>query len=103
MIRIDGKDGYFTSLPIRDMVNRLQEVGLPAAISNTAGTYLCNNVMYEALHYADKNQPDMKCGFIHIPASHELAIQHGGIPSWSHEDLKKGISVCIEVLGSDES
>jgi pyroglutamyl-peptidase len=103
VIRVDGKDGYFTSLPIRDMVNRLQEVGLPATISNTAGTYLCNNVMYEALHYAEKHQPDMKCGFIHIPASHELAIQHGGIPSWSHEDLKKGISVCIEVLGSDES
>ena len=63
VIRIDGKDGYFTSLPIRDMVNRLEEAGLPAAISNTAGTYLCNNVMYEALHYAEKNQPDMKMWF----------------------------------------
>lgn len=99
----DGKDGYFTTLPIREMVNRLQESGLPAAISNTAGTYLCNTIMYVALYHAYEFQPNMKSGFIHIPASHELAIQHGGIPSWSHEDLKKGIVLCIEVLSSDES
>ena len=99
----DGKDGYFTTLPIRDMVNRLRESGLPAAISNTAGTYLCNNIMYVALYYAYEFQPNMKSGFIHIPASHELAIQHGEIPSWSHDDLKKGIVLCIEVLSSDES
>jgi pyroglutamyl-peptidase len=80
----------------------LQASGLPAAISNTAGTYLCNNVMYMALYYAHEFQPNMQCGFIHIPASHELAIQHGGIPSWSHEDLKKGISICVEALSSDE-
>ena len=98
-----GKDGYFTTLPIRNMVNRLQESGLPAAISNTAGTYLCNNIMYVALYYAYEFQPNMKSGFIHIPASHELAIQHEGIPSWSHDDLKKGIVLCIEVLSSDES
>jgi pyroglutamyl-peptidase len=98
----EGDDGYFSTLPIREMVNRLQASGLPAAISNTAGTYLCNNVMYMALYYAHEFQPNMQCGFIHIPASHELAIQHGGIPSWSHEDLKKGISICVEALSSDE-
>ncbi len=103
VIHINGKDGYFSTLPIREMVNRLEEAGLPAAISNTAGTYLCNNIMYVALYYAHEFQPNMKSGFIHIPASHELAIQHGGIPSWSHDDLKKGIVLCIEVLGSDES
>ena len=102
VIHINGKDGYFSTLPIREMVNRLEEEGLPAAISNTAGTYLCNNVMYVALYYAHEFQKNMKSGFIHIPASHELAIQHGGIPSWSHDDLKKGIVLCIEVLGSDE-
>jgi len=45
----------------------------------------------------------MKSGFLHIPASHELAIEHGKIPSWSHDDLKKGVAVCIEVLAADES
>ncbi|TQR21424.1 pyroglutamyl-peptidase I [Psychrobacillus vulpis] len=97
-INIDGEAGYFSTLPIRQMVNKLMEAGLPAEISNTAGTYLCNNVMYESLHYAKTNNPDMTAGFIHIPASHELAIQHGKIPSWSHRDLKKSVEICIGVL-----
>lgn len=97
-IREDGEPGYLSTLPIRAMVNRLLELGLPAEVSNTAGTYLCNNVMYEGLHYAKTKKPSMPSGFIHIPASHELGIQHGRIASWSHEDLKKSIIACIEVL-----
>lgn len=97
-INLEGEPGYFSTLPIRQMVNKLLAEGLPAEISNTAGTYLCNNVMYEALHYAKTTKPDMKAGFIHIPASHELAIQHGKIPSWSHDDLKRSVEICIRVL-----
>ena len=100
-IQPDGAPGYLSTLPIRKMVDRLLEVGLPAEVSNTAGTYLCNNVMYEGLHYADSHHPSIPSGFIHIPASHELAIQHGSIPSFSHEDLKKGIVTCIEVLSEE--
>ena len=102
IIRENGEAGYLSTLPVRSMVNRLLEIGLPAEVSNTAGTYLCNNVMYEALHFAATHRPEMKSGFLHIPASHELAIQHGRIPSWSHEDLKKGVATCIEVLAADE-
>ncbi|MBZ5200524.1 pyroglutamyl-peptidase I [Planomicrobium chinense] len=98
-IREAGEPAYLTTLPARKMVDRLIERGLPAEISNTAGAYLCNNVMYEGLYYASKHKPDMLSGFIHIPASHELAIQHGRIPSWSHQDLAAGIRICIEVLG----
>lgn len=99
-IRSNGEPGYLSTLPVRAMVDALIEAGLPAAISNSAGTYLCNNVMYEGLHYAKEKKPSMKSGFLHIPASHELAIQHGSIPSWSHEDLKKGVSICIETLSA---
>ena len=103
VIQAEGQAGYLSTLPVRAMVNGLLKAGLPAEISDTAGTYLCNNVMYEALHYAATQRPTMKSGFLHIPASHELAIQHGKIPSWSHEDLKKGVAVCIEVLAADEA
>lgn len=102
VIQADGADGYMTTLPIREMVNRLVEIGLPAKISNTAGTYLCNHVMYQSLHYAKKENKQMPSGFIHIPASHELAIEHGRIPSWSHEDLVKGIITCIKVLSEND-
>ena len=102
-IREQGAAGLMSTLPIRTMVNQLLAEGLPAEISDTAGTYLCNNVMYEGLHYAATKKPTMKSGFLHIPASHQLAIEHGSIPSWSHEDLKKGVALCIEVLSSDET
>ncbi|MGB6408848.1 MAG: pyroglutamyl-peptidase I [Planococcus donghaensis] len=97
-IRQEGEAAYMSTLPVRKMVDHLLTNGLPAEISNTAGAYLCNNVMYEGLHFAKHKKPTLKTGFIHIPASHELAIQHGRIPSWSHEDLVKGIQICIEVL-----
>lgn len=96
-----SEPAYFSTLPIRAMVNKLQENGFPAEVSNTAGTYLCNNVMYEGLRYAKAQDRPISSGFIHIPASHELAIQHGKIPSWSHEDLKNSIRICIEVLGKE--
>ncbi|GGP15567.1 pyroglutamyl-peptidase I [Oceanobacillus neutriphilus] len=94
----NGADGMFSTLPISRMVQQLNAQGLPAEISNSAGTYLCNHVMYQALHYTKINNLSLPAGFIHIPASHELAIEHGKIPSWSHDDLKRAITICIETL-----
>lgn len=91
----EGADAYLTNLPIRSMVNRLQAEGYPAEISNTAGTYLCNNIMYEGLAYAQQHE-GVRAGFIHIPASFELAIQHGKIPGWSIGDLIAAVQLCIE-------
>lgn len=97
-----GPDAYLSTLPVREMTQALIEAGLPAEISNTAGAYLCNNIMYEGLHYAATNKPDMLSGFIHIPADHQLAIEHGKLPSWSHEDLARGVRICLETMGQQE-
>ncbi|MBX8944148.1 MULTISPECIES: pyroglutamyl-peptidase I [Lysinibacillus] len=94
-IHEEGADAYLTNLPIRSMVNRLHAEGYPAEISNTAGTYLCNNIMYEGLAYAQQHE-GVRAGFIHIPASFELAIQHGKIPGWSIGDLIAAVQLCIE-------
>lgn len=101
-IRQAGPAAYLSTLPVRNMVERLLSTGLPAEISNTAGAYLCNNLMYEGLHFAATTKPSLASGFIHLPASHELAIQHGKIPSWSHQDLVAGVRVCIEVLSEEQ-
>lgn len=77
------------------MVNRLHNEVYPAEISNTAGTYLCNNIMYEGLRYAQQHE-GVLAGFIHIPASFELAIQHGKIPGWNSQDLIASIEICIK-------
>ncbi|MEH7235260.1 pyroglutamyl-peptidase I [Bacillus sp. JJ1562] len=98
-IEEDGSAGYFSTLPIRAFVDASVAKGYPAAISNTAGTYLCNNVMYSVLHKVERENLPMRAGFIHIPASHELALQKNGIPSWSLADLTASIRAMIEVLG----
>lgn len=93
----NGPDGYFSRLPIYEMVDALHEAGLPAKISNTAGTYLCNNVMYHGLHYVKQHYFNIPLGFIHIPASYELALE-SHVPSWSQDDLLKGVKLIISCL-----
>ncbi|BDG43673.1 pyroglutamyl-peptidase I [Saccharococcus caldoxylosilyticus] len=94
----DGPAAYFSTLPIRRFVNVLNEKGYPAQISNTAGTYLCNNVMYSVLHKVSSENMPVKAGFVHLPASHELAIQRPTLPSWSQEDLQNAVVCMIEAL-----
>ncbi|WP_010099535.1 pyroglutamyl-peptidase I [Ornithinibacillus scapharcae] len=93
----DGPDAYFSTLPIYEMIETLTNNGFPAKISNTAGTYLCNNVMYHGLHYFSENAMDRPSGFIHIPASHDLAVKKN-MPSWSQRDLIEAIKLSITCL-----
>ena len=94
----DGPDGYFSMLPIRKFVRVLEENGYPAEISNTAGTYLCNNVMYSVLNKIQTEKRDCISGFIHIPASHKLALGKPNLPSWSHKDLVDAVTLMISSL-----
>ena len=57
----------FSTLPIKAMVDKMTASGLPASVSNTAGTFVCNHIMYQVLYYASKNHPSLKAGFIHVP------------------------------------
>lgn len=88
-------DGYFTTLPIRRITNALKEAGYPAGISNTAGTYLCNNIMYEGLRYA-KDKKAVISGFIHIPANFEIAIAEGKVPGWHQRDLLESVKIVVQ-------
>ena len=66
-IRQDGENAYFSSLPIKAIVETLINNNIPAAISNTAGTFVCNHIMYESLYLANTKYTDIETGFIHIP------------------------------------
>ncbi|MGZ7215709.1 pyroglutamyl-peptidase I family protein, partial [Streptococcus pyogenes] len=59
-IRKDGPSAYFTSLPIKAMVEAIHKVGLPASVSNSAGTFVCNHLMYQVLYLVDKKFPSVK-------------------------------------------
>jgi pyroglutamyl-peptidase len=54
-------------LPLRKILEILKKKGIPVEISNTAGLYICNNIMYHVLHHIEKNNLDIKAGFIHVP------------------------------------
>lgn len=94
----DGEDGIFTTLPVQKMVEALKNATLPASVSNSAGTYVCNHVMYHALHYFKRENVTIPSGFIHIPPSHGLALKQKNVSSMSHDDLVKGIRICIEQI-----
>ncbi|WP_324611582.1 pyroglutamyl-peptidase I [Bacillus massiliglaciei] len=94
----DGPDAYFSTLPIKSMEARLQEHHLPAAVSNTAGTYLCNQIMYTARYHIETNALDILAGFVHIPAHHELAVNNPKLPSWSIKDLEEAVRIIIEEI-----
>ena len=62
-----GKNAYFTKLHLDKIMTRLESKSIPVRISNTAGTYVCNNLMYHVLEYIDHNDLDVIAGFVHIP------------------------------------
>ena len=92
----DGEPAYFSNLPIKAMVNEIKEGGLPASVSNTAGTFVCNHVMYHLLYLVDKKYPNMKAGFIHVPYIPAQVIDKPGKPSMSIADISKGLELAIK-------
>ncbi|MBX3079206.1 MAG: pyroglutamyl-peptidase I [Cryobacterium sp.] len=68
----EGPDAYFTRLPVQDMVERMTAAGIPAALSLSAGTYVCNDTMYRMLH--SLSSQTTLAGFIHVPDSAELPV-----------------------------
>lgn len=97
-IFVDGDTAYFSNLPIKRMVKAMKENHIPAEISNTAGTYVCNHVMYGILYNIEKKYPHMKGGFIHIPYLPSQAIAKPAAPSMALEDIVKGLTVGIQAI-----
>ena len=95
---VDGPAAYFSTLPIKAMVRDVKASKIPASISNSAGTFVCNHLMYGALHYAAQNQPTLKAGFIHIPYLPIQVINKPSMPSMSEADLVKGLTTLIQTV-----
>ena len=97
-IRLDGEAAYFSTLPIKAMVQAINEVGLPATVSNTAGTFVCNHLMYQALYLADKKFPNMRAGFMHIPYMTEQVVNKPNTASMCLRDIVRGIEAAIGAI-----
>jgi pyroglutamyl-peptidase len=94
-IEAEGPDAVLSSLPIKAMVEAMKEAGVPATVSNSAGTYLCNHVAYGIPRYLQKEQIDAIAGFIHIPFLPEQATKFRGRSSMALETLLIGIRAGI--------
>ena len=94
----DGDTAYFTSLPAKAMVEKIKAAGVPASVSYTAGTFVCNHLMYGVLYYISKEFPEMRGGFMHVPFLHEQVMNKKDTPSLSKEDIVKGIEAAISAI-----
>lgn len=94
----DGPDAYFVNLPIKAMAERIKQAGIPASISNSAGTFVCNHVTYGVRHLIETEFPGKRSGFIHIPYLPAQAAMKKDLPSMSLETIVKALEVAITTI-----
>lgn len=90
-----GPAAYFTDLPIKAMLAALRAAGIPAEVSQTAGTYVCNHLFYGLMHSL-RGRDGVRGGFIHIPYAPAQAARHAGAPSLAIDTVVQGLRVALE-------
>lgn len=90
-----GPVAYWSTLPIKAMVKDMKESGIPASVSQTAGTFVCNHLFYGLMHYLAQSEKAIRGGFIHIPFLPGQAVHHPGRPHMSLETIVQGLKVAI--------
>ena len=98
----DGENAYFSTLPIKAIVEEVKKAGIPAAVSNTAGTYVCNHIMYSLLYYLNKNNLNIKGGFIHVPFIPEQVVEKKNTPYMELTRITKALEISIKAIRAYE-
>lgn len=93
IIFANGKNAYFSSLPIKSIVSSITKAGIPASVSNSAGTYVCNHLMYGLLYLIETKYPDIKGGFIHVPFIPEQVLSKRNTPCMSLDMITKSLEI----------
>ncbi|MBX7435098.1 pyroglutamyl-peptidase I [Mycobacterium sp. Y57] len=94
----DGPVAYYSTAPVRAMVLAMREAGIPADISDAAGTFVCNHLMYGMLHHIATNGLPIRASWIHLPYLPEIAAldRNLGAPSMSVQTAAAGVAAGIE-------
>lgn len=93
----DGENAYFSTLPVKAMVEAIREEGIPSSLSNSAGTFVCNHLMYGVLYYLDK-RPVIKAGFIHVPYIPEQVKNKKEMPALELSEIVRGLEAAITAI-----
>ncbi len=99
-IAANGPAAYFATVPIKAMVAAIRAGGIPAEVSNTAGTYVCNHLMYGVLHYLAAHGGETRAGFIHVPCSDAQAVGKPGTASMAVAAMARALAAAIEAAVS---
>lgn len=94
-IQTEGEAAYFTTLPIKRIVKAIREAGISAEVSNSAGTFVCNHIMYQSLFAATKADKPFKAGFMHIPFIPEQTTDKPSLPL---EESTRALQIAIETI-----
>ena len=96
----DGPAAYFATLPNRRLIDAVKAAGIDCRLSNSAGTYVCNHLLYSVLHHAAVHQPELLAGFMHVPLIPEQAEGKPGMPSVPLETIVTAIETCLRSLAT---
>ncbi|GAK59559.1 pyrrolidone-carboxylate peptidase [Candidatus Vecturithrix granuli] len=91
----DGPNAYFTNLPAKAMVAEIRKQKIPASLSYSAGTFVCNHIMYGLLYLIDKQYPNMRGGFIHVPYIPEQVLEKPKTPSMALSLIIQGLHAAV--------
>lgn len=94
----DGENSYFVKLPVKSMVQNVQKNNIPASVSYTAGTFVCNHVLYGVMYLIEKKYKGKKSGFIHIPFLPQQVVDKKNMPSMELDTIVKGLTAAIEAI-----
>lgn len=94
----DGAPAYFSTLPVKAIVEKIRAAGLPASLSNSAGTFVCNHIMYGVLYQIHKHFPGMRGGFIHVPFIPEQVTGRPNTPSMALTDIARALEVAVQTI-----
>jgi len=94
-IAANGPPAYFSTLPVKAMVAAMRGAGVPAELSNSAGTYVCNHLMYGVLHFLAASGTAARAGFIHVPYSEEQVLDKRGVAGMAIATMARGVEAAI--------
>jgi pyroglutamyl-peptidase len=105
-IKPDGPAAYWSLLPVKAMATAMKNAGVPAAVSNTAGTYVCNHIMYQVLYMIDREFPGKRGGFVHVPYTPQQVVDKAGQPALGVSDmtaaLEAGLGAIVEYTDKED-
>ena len=94
-IALEGPPAYFATLPVKAVARAMRAAGVPAEVSNSAGTYVCNHLMYGVLHFLAASGAGGRAGFIHLPYAEEQVLDKPGAPALSVDTMARGVEAAI--------